>query len=269
MLAETRAYFRELIDENLTADYLVKSDFAMLNGKLAAHYGIAGVSGSRVRRVPLPADSPRGGFLTQSAILKVTANGTTTSPVPRGAFVIARLLGQPPDPPPPNIPAIDPDVRGATTIREQLAKHRAQTVVRGLPREDRSARLRAGGVRRDRRLAGSLSLARVRATRPRAGNIDPFLGISFKLGPPVESGGVLPDGRAFSGIIEFQSLLAADRDRLLINLARQLAVYATGRGLSFADRDAIAAVVAATNEGGGGMRTLIHELVQSRLFRAR
>src|SRR6185312_7986557 len=104
--------------------HLVKSDFAMLNEKLAVHYGVPGVIGSRIRRVTLPARSPRGGFLTQASVLKITANGTTTSPVPRGAFVMDRLLGQPPEPPPPNIPAIEPDVRGARTIREQLDKHR-------------------------------------------------------------------------------------------------------------------------------------------------
>jgi len=93
MVAETRAYFRELIDQNLNASYLVKSDFAMLNEKLAVHYGIADVSGPQIRRVALPPDSRRGGFLTQAAILKITSNGTTTSPVPRGAFVLDRLLG--------------------------------------------------------------------------------------------------------------------------------------------------------------------------------
>ena len=96
----------------------------MLNGKLAAHHGIPGVGGSEVRRVPLPAGCPRGAFLAQASVLKVTANGTTTSPVPRGAFVMDRLLGRPPEPPPPNVPAVEPDVRGATTIREQLDKHR-------------------------------------------------------------------------------------------------------------------------------------------------
>ncbi len=85
MVAETRAFFRELIDKDLGAGNLVKSDFAMLNEKLATHYGISGVSGTQMRRVALPPDSPRGGFLTQAAILKITANGTTTSPVPRGA----------------------------------------------------------------------------------------------------------------------------------------------------------------------------------------
>ena len=124
MVAETRAYFRELLNQNLDARHLVKSDFVMVNEKLAKHYGIAGVSGAQIRRVPLPADCPRGGFLTQGAILKVTANGTTTSPVPRGAFVMDRIFGQPPEPPPANVAAVEPDVRGATTIRELLDKHR-------------------------------------------------------------------------------------------------------------------------------------------------
>src|SRR5438067_13824416 len=126
MAAGTRASLRELVDTNMDARHLVRSDFAMLNEKLAVHYGISGVSGSQIRKVPLPPNSQRGGFLTQASILKITANGTTTSPVPRGAFVLERLLGQPPDPPPANIPAVEPDVRGATAIRDQLATHRAE-----------------------------------------------------------------------------------------------------------------------------------------------
>src|SRR5262249_33368633 len=99
MLAESRAYFRELLDKDLTADHLVKSDFAMLNQKLAAHYGIPGVSGCQIRRVQLPAACPRGGYLTQAAILKITANGTTTSPGPPRAFGVDRLLRNTPEPP--------------------------------------------------------------------------------------------------------------------------------------------------------------------------
>src|SRR4029453_14778851 len=124
MMAETHAYFRELLDKNLTADYLVKSDFAMLNGRLAAHYNLPPVSGTQVRRISLPPGTPRGSFITQAAVLKVTANGTTTSPVPRGAFVLDRLLGRPPDPPPPNIPAVEPAVRGAPPIAGQPDKPR-------------------------------------------------------------------------------------------------------------------------------------------------
>ena len=268
MVAETQAYFRELIDKNLTADRLVKSDFAMLNEKLAVHYGVGGVSGSQVRRVQLPAGSPRGGFLTQASVLKVTANGTTTSPVPRGAFVLDRFLGQPPAPPPPNIPAVEPDVRGAVTIREQLAKHRADASCAachakidppGFALEEFDV---IGGQRSRYRSLGAGDPA------PR-GAIDPFIGIGFKLGPKVDASGELPDGKTFAGVAEFQMHLAGRRDALLTNLARQFAVYATTRGVSFADRDEVALVVAAANKGGGGIRTLIHELVQSKLFTTR
>ena len=79
--------------------------------------------GEEFRRVSLPADSVRGGVMTQAAVLKVTANGTVTSPVLRGAWILRRIIGKPPSPPPP-VNAIEPDTRGATTIRQQLAKHR-------------------------------------------------------------------------------------------------------------------------------------------------
>jgi len=265
MVAETRAYFRELIEQNLPASYLVKSDFAMLNEKLATHYGIAGVRGSAIRKVKLPADSPRGGFLTQAAILKITANGTTTSPVPRGTFVMARLLGKPPEPPPPNIPAVEPDVRGATTIREMLDKHRSDASCASCHAKIDPAGFALesfdviGGFRSRYRSLENGDLA------PR-GSIDPFIGISFKLGPAVDPSGQLPDERKFRDISELQSMLAADSHTLLHNLARQFAIYATGRDIAFSDRAALDDIVTRTENRGGGIRTLIHEIVQSDLF---
>ena len=101
------------------------------------------------------------------------------------------------------------------------------------------------------------------------GAIDPFIGIGFKLGPAVDASGVLPDGRKFAGIAGLQDLLAAQPDALSENLVRQFAVYSTGRGVSFADRDEVAGIVAGANKNGGGVRTLVHELVQSKLFRTR
>ncbi len=268
MVAETRAFFRELVDQDLNAGYLITSDFAMLNEKLATHYGIPGVVGSQIRRVPLPPDSPRGGFLTQGSVLKITANGTTTSPVPRGAFVMARLLGQPPEPPPPNIPAIEPDVRGAKTIREQLDKHRADATCATCHAKIDPAGLALesfdviGGFRSRYRSIGE-------GNPPPRGSIDPLIGLGFRLGPTVDSSGVLPDGRSFGDVRDLQKMLSADTDRLLRNMAQQLTIYATGRDLSFADRDQIDVIVRRTASHGGGIRTLLHELTQSPLFQTR
>lgn len=265
MIAETRAYFRELLVKDLDASHLMKSDFVMVNEKLATHYGIPNVTGAETRRVPLPADCSRGGFLTQAAILKITANGTTTSPVPRGAFVIDRLLGEPPEPPPANVAAIEPDVRGATTIREQLAKHRDHTVCASCHRriDPPGFALESfdviGGFRDRYRSIGEGDPAE-------RGSIDPFIGISFKLGQHVDSSGEMNDGRAFKDIRQYQEYLAADSAKLLRNLARQFAVYATGRAVRFSDRPLIDDIVGRTVAGNGGIRTLLHEVVGSPLF---
>lgn len=265
MVAETRAYFRELLERNLPAETLVRSDFLMLNEKLATHYGVNGVSGTALRSVPLPAGCPRGGFLTQAAILKVTANGTTTSPVPRGAFVMDRILGEPPEPPPSNVAAIEPDVRGATTIREQLAKHRDHAACASChanidpPGFALEAFDVIGGFRQRYRSIGDGDPAE-------RGSIDPFIPISFRWGPAVDASGTLPDGHAFANITEYQHLLAADAPRLLRNLARQWMVYATGRELRFSDRAAIDTIVNRTLQAGGGLRTLLHEVIASPLF---
>lgn len=268
MVAETRAYFRELIEKNLDARHIVKSDFAMLNEKLAVHYGIPGVSGSQIRRVQLPEGCPRGSFLTQASVLKITANGTTTSPVPRGSFVMARLLGKPPEPPPANVAAVEPDVRGATTIRSQLAMHRdnAQCASCHAKIDPPGFALESfdpiGGFRTRYRSIGDGPVA------PR-GSIDPLIGISFKLGLEVDPSGQLPDGSQFKDINEFQTLLAAHPRPLLENLARQLTIYASGRDVLFSDRQDINDLVQRTEKQGGGIRTLIHELVQSKLFQTR
>ena len=99
-IEETRLFFAELLRADLPARNVVDSDFTFLNERLAEHYGIRSVSGVHFRKVTLPPDSLRGGLMTQASVLKVTANGTTTSPVPRGAFVLDRILGKPPAPPP-------------------------------------------------------------------------------------------------------------------------------------------------------------------------
>src|SRR5205085_233530 len=163
---------------------------------------------------------PRGPFLTQAALLKITANGTSTSPVPRGAFVSERLLGQPPEPPPSTVAAVEPDLRGTTTIREQLAKHRDNPACAAC-----HAKIDPYGFALE-----SFDVI--------GGQRDRYRTVS-DIKPPVDPTGVFPDGRSYKNILEFQALLAADTDRLLRNMAEQFAIYGTGRGLIFSDRDAI------------------------------
>ena len=205
-LEETELFFAELLRGDLPARNLVAADFAMVNERLAAHYGLPPVEGVALRRVPLPADSPRGGLLTQASVLKVTANGTTTSPVVRGAWIMERILGQPPPPPPPSVPAVEPDTRGATTIRAQLEKHRTLQTCAACHAKIDPVGLRPRELRRDGRLARPLprALRRRRPSRASAHNGQKF---TFHAGPPVDSSGTLPDGRTFRDIRTLKSLL--------------------------------------------------------------
>jgi hypothetical protein len=163
------------------------------------------------------------------------------------------------------VAAVEPDVRGALTIREQLEKHRNDPVCSSC-----HAKIDAPGFALESFDVIGGQRARYRSigagdNAPR-GAIDPFIGIGFKLGKPVDPSGNLADGRAFAGITEFQALVAADAPRLLTNLAEQFARYAVGRDVTFVDRDEIAAIVSRTLKQGGGIRTLIHELTESPLF---
>ena len=125
MLDETHTFLQTLLNEDQSVARLIDADYSFLNSRLARYYGIDDVSGDELRRVDLSPRSHRGGLLTHGSILKVTANGSHTSPVVRGVWVSERLLGVPIPPPPDNVPAIEPDIRGAATIRDQLEKHRS------------------------------------------------------------------------------------------------------------------------------------------------
>ncbi|MFO0808774.1 MAG: DUF1592 domain-containing protein [Gemmataceae bacterium] len=263
-LFETRRFFGELVAGNRGVRHLAASDFAVLNERLARHYGVEGVDGVSLRPVRLPADSVRGGLLTQASVLKVTANGTTTSPVKRGAWVMARLLGQPPPPPPASVPAIEPDIRGATTVREQLAKHRTLESCAAChktidPPGFALESFDVMGAWRDRYRALGVKPPAVGLGH----NGQPF---AFGPGPAVDAGGEMPGGGRFADVAEFKRLLLADEAQLARNLVRQLAVYATGAPVRFADRPAVERVVGRARADGYGVRTLIHELVQSELF---
>lgn len=263
MVRETEAFISELIAKDLPVTNLIHSDFALLNRRMAEHYGIEGVRGEEFRRVSLPADSVRGGVLTHASIMKVTANGTTSSPVIRGAWVMKHLLGQPPAPPPANVGSIEPDTRGATTVRELLNKHRSSESCMGChnqidPPGFALESFDVIGGFRDRYRSQEKG-----ASKTITQNGERFY---VKLGPAVDASGQMPDGRTFQDIREFKKLLLQDQAQVTRALTQNLATYATGAGITFADRQEVEAVVKAAQAKGGGMRTLIQEIVASPLF---
>lgn len=260
MSRETPLFLGEMLASDLPVTDLVHSDWTFLDERLARHYGMGGVTGALPRRSPLPPGSRRGGVITHAAILKVTANGTSTSPILRGAWVLDRLLGKPPSSPPPDIPALEPDIRGAATIRQQLEKHRALPACArchdeidppGFALETYDViggwrdwyRGKDGGKNRERLPA----YPRLEVWR----TLD------------VEKGYRGSDGRAFDDIDGYKRLLLEDPAQIARAVAEKLLVYGTGGELQFADRADVDAIAA----GPRGLRSILHAMVASRPFR--
>ncbi len=265
MIAETRGFFRELIARNESVTHLVQSDFAMLNQSLADHYRIPDVTGCAIRRVPLPEGSPRGAFLTQAAVLKVTANGSITSPVTRGVWINERILGNHIPPPPAGVPTIDPDTRGATTIREQLVKHRADERCAGC-----HAKIDPPGFALE-------SFDVIGGERDRYRSLhkgDTLIDFNFasgwnprvRLNLPVDPSGQMPSGERFDGITSFQALVLEKPEALAANMVRQFLMYGTGSAIHYSDRREIDRIVAQARSSDYGIRSLIEGIVQSELF---
>jgi hypothetical protein len=267
-LDETRLYFRDLLDHNLPARHIVDSDYTFLNDRLAAHYGIAGVDGVAMRKVTLPPGSPRGGLMTQASVLKVTANGTTTSPVLRGKWIMERIVGYEMPLPPAAVPAVEPDIRGAVTIRQQLDKHRADESCAMCHRKIDPPgfaleNFDVMGAWRDRYRAS----ANDAAPAPGFGkNGWPF---AFYYALPVDASGQLNDGRSFRDVRDFKQLLLQDERQLARNLARQLSIFATGSPVRFGDRAAIEQIVDRAEPKGYRVRDVLDALIASNLFRSK
>jgi hypothetical protein len=261
MVKETHLFFEEVLKKDLPLTNFVSSDFTMLNGRLARHYGIAGVEGHAFRKVSLPKDSHRGGVMTMASVLKVTANGTYTSPVNRGAWVLDRIVGKPPPPPPEGVSAVEPDIRGATTIRQQLAKHRQSPACANC-----HAKIDPPGFA----LESFDVIGGWRTWYRSQGNGKPVIRDGRRMyylqGLNVDPADVLPDGSKFANIDEFKELLLKDKDQLARSLTEKLLTYATGRGTDRADRPEIEKIVARVRDKKYGLRTLVNEIVQSKMF---
>ena len=282
MVAESEAFFAEMLSKNLSVANVIDSDFAILNDRLAEHYGLTEafrktLSGhltddgrlrseeERLIKVPLPADSRRGGFITQGAVLKVSANGTNTSPIVRGAYFLERILGTPPDPPPSNVPAVEPDIRGATTIREQLDKHRNQSACAGC-----HAKLDPPGFALENYDVTGRWRSHYRAIPESAADkVVKNAGSDVRYyidGPSVESHYTLADGRRFEDIDEFKGLMLEDTRQLASCMVEKLVTHLTGATPQFADREVIQQILSTSEASEYGLRDLVHAVIQSRIF---
>lgn len=266
MPLETRAFLKELIDQNAPVRSIVHPEFAMLNSRLAEHYEFPPVAGTKIRRVELLDDQIRGGVLSHASVLKVTANGTNTSPVTRGAWVLERIMGISPPPPPPGIPGVEPDIRGASTLRELLAKHRESSDCQachqkidppGFALEDFNP---IGGFRSYYRSLGDGE----RVDREILGRK-----VNYKQGPEVDSSGTLNGNQSFKNFREFRDQLARNEHMLTTAFVNKLLTFATGRELGFSDREEIEKIVARALSEKHGVRDLFHDVVQSRLFQTK
>jgi hypothetical protein len=243
MREETWRFIAELIRSNKPVTALVDSDFTYLNAGLARLYELPAVTGDHLQRVSLPVDSPRRGLLGHASILTVSANGVETSPVKRGVWLLEKLFGTPPSPPPPNVPPIEPDIRGATTIRQQLEKHRS-----------------------------------VQACADCHSKIDP-LGFALEAYDPighfrsVYANGAAIDttgeyrGRPVRSPADIRDHLGRHPDLLAQNLAHRLLTYALGRPLGFTDQPALRRLQKEWKDKGYPLRELIHLITTNELMR--
>lgn len=242
IVAQTDAYFADLVRSNGPIRSLIDSDYTFMNESIAdVFYGRKDVQGVTLRKVATN-DPRRGGLLTQPAIMTATANGVDTSPVVRGVWVLENILGTPPSPPPPDVEPLSPDLRNAKTIREQLDVHRQQEACNrchrkidplGFPFEN----FDPIGRWRD---------------RYRSGVIDPKT--------------TMADGREVDNIVAFKQLLLTREDDITRCLTEKLLSYASGRILEPLDRGEVDRIVSELKEQSGGLRDLLKLVVTSRVF---
>lgn len=253
-VAESESFFAEILRHDLSAMNLIKSDFVVINERLARFYGIDGVRGDQMRRVSLPAGVKRGGVMTQASILSITSNGTRTSPVSRGVWLLKNILGTDPGLPVANAGDLQPKVPGIdkATVRKRLEIHRelpqcARCHDKIDPLGFALENYNAAGEWRDQEGFGY---------KGRIGRNDPRINAASKL----------PDGTEIDGVEELQNTLLQKEDLFLKSLAGKMLTYALGRELGVADTPFVDEAVAAMKENDYTIRSLIHYIATSQPF---
>ncbi len=266
MLRETRQFFASLIENNEPVINYVKSDYALINERLAQHYGIDNVQGPKFQKVKLTPGNVRGGLLSQASVLKVSANGTNTSPVTRGVWVMERILGEVPKPPPPGVPGVEPDIRGASTLREILKKHRSVASCNSCHRKIDPPGFALegfnpiGGLREAYRSLGEGKKLNLRINGRK---------VRYRIGLPVDSSGQFADGQEFKNFNEFRNHLIKDQKTLARTLVTKLLTFSTGREMGFSDREPIEKLLLKAEKDSYRIQDLIRLVVTSDLFRTK
>jgi hypothetical protein len=250
MKMETQKFFHYILTNNLPIEEFLDSDFTFVDGGLARLYGIEGINGPEFQRVSLKSMPHRGGLLGQASILTASANGIDTSPVIRGIWVLENILGTPPSPPPPDVEPLEPDIRGATTIRDQLDKHRKVATCYECHRK-----------------MDPLGFA-LENFNPIGGWRDHYPRDRGQ-GPKIDASGQLPNGTEFDGIVEFKSVLSGRLDQFTHCLTEKLLAYSMGRTLEFTDRPEVDRIVHDLKASGYGMQDLLLLIVQSEAFQTK
>lgn len=244
MRTEAELFFDAVLREGRGVRELIDADFTFVDERLARHYGLPGVHGPEMRRVPVDR-AVRGGVLGMAAVLAVTSNPTRTSPVKRGKWILDNLLGAPTPPPPPGVGVIDeaPAAVRAASLRERLEEHRKNTECAAC-----HARLDPLGF-------GLENYDATGAWR------------STEEGHAVSARGTLPDGRSFEGLAGLKSILGQG-DAFVRCFTEKLATYALGRGLTRRDRAATEAIVAGLGRDPA-VEDVVWAIVRSDAFRRR
>jgi hypothetical protein len=243
---ETRLFVESQFREDHSVRDLLTANYTYVNERLARHYGISNVYGSRFRRVTLEGD--RAGLLGQGSVLTVTSHATRTSPVLRGKWVLENILGSPPPPPPANVPPLNENKQGdrRISVRERLEEHRKNAVCASC-----HARMDPLGFA----LENFDAIGRWRTT-DEAGN-------------PIDSSGTFPDGTTFTGPAAFRQALVARSDEFVSALTEKLLIYAIGRGLEAFDMPAVRAIARQAAAADYRWSSLILGIVRSVPFQMR
>jgi len=243
MRKETELLFAHVLQKNLSPIELLNADYSFINRELAAHYGMPGLQGNEFRKVSL-SGTERGGLLGHGSFLTASANGVDTSPVIRGIYVMNKLLDYTPPPPPDDVPEIEPDVTGATTLREKLVRHRADATCAQCHNKIDPA---------------GFALE----------NYDPIGAwrLSYDRKLKVDSSGRLPNGKTFSNPSEFRDLVIEQKETFLRCLTKKMLTYAIGRPTNSGDRLVVDGIVDEMQESSNGLRDLVKKIVLSETFR--